>query len=149
MDPGILAIILIFLVALLTFALGVFCHFCGEVGSGGRYYGSNQQIALGAAAYTKRAAGDPTSNKCKCSRKFKGQCANCEGDTFVDDGELGSPKDFVGFGGEKEFEFPGSGGRTDSDAIRGLMGNGSMASAPPSALDQPDQGNSFGGGSEF
>lgn len=122
----------------------MYCHFCGESQSGGRYYGSNQNIAA-AAVFTKRAAGaNPTENNCKCKREFKGRCDSCEGETFVDDGELGSPRDFSNFGGDRGFEFPGGGGGGAGgadDPIRGFMANGS---APTGGLDQPDQ--SFGGG---
>lgn len=127
--------------------VGVYCHFCGETGSGGRYYGSNENIAATTAVFTKRVAraGDATSHNCKCNKEFKGRCNSCEGDTFVDDGELGSPRDFSNFGGDRGFSFSNTGNAgNDPDPIRGFMGNGS---APPSALDQPDHGNAtaYGG----
>ncbi|CAL8142161.1 unnamed protein product [Orchesella dallaii] len=145
MDPGVLIIVFIFLFAFLSFLVGVYCHFCGETGSGGRYYGSNQNIVAATALYTKRAAhaGDTTENNhCRCSNKFKGRCNSCEGDNFVDDGELGSPKDFSNFGGDSGFDYPGRGANA-GDPMRGFLGNGS-APTGTSALDQPDHNVNVG-----
>lgn len=132
--------------------VGVYCHFCCESGTGGRHYASNDNIAVATAMYTKRAAGrgDTTGNNCKCNKEFKGRCDSCEGETFVDDGELGSPRDFANFGGDQGFAFPGAGGGANGaeDPIRGFMSNGS---APTARLDQPDHTVSFevGGGSQY